>query len=102
MFSFKFFSRVTNLSHSYDHDIPNLQTQAQPQNIEFLQRLFSGKLRSFNKKTGLVDSTGFTTIVVKMKRFVSFVSKPCLLVPFQLTMLNKHLLKQDLEPGKRR
>ena len=42
-FSFLFFSRVTVLSHSYDHDIANLQTPAQPQN-----RCFSGKLRSFN------------------------------------------------------
>ena len=43
------FSRVTIPSHSYDHNIANLQAPAQPQNIEFPQRLFSGKLRSFNK-----------------------------------------------------
>ena len=49
-FSFLFFfSRVTVLSHSYDHDVANLQTPAQPQNIDFPQRRFSGKLRSFNK-----------------------------------------------------
>ena len=44
-----FFSRVTILSHSYDHNIANLQTPAQPQNIEFPQRLFLEKLQSFNK-----------------------------------------------------
>ena len=44
-----FFSRVTILSHSYDHNVANLQTPAQPQNIEFTQRLFSEKLQSFNK-----------------------------------------------------
>ena len=48
-FLFLFFSRVTILSHSYDYDIANLQTPAQPQNIEFRQRLFSGKLQSFDK-----------------------------------------------------
>ena len=51
-------------------------------------------------KTGLVDSTEFITVVLKMQRFVSFVSKRCLLVPFHLKMLKKHLLKQDLETGK--
>ena len=72
-----------------------------------------GKCPSFRKdfsqenydhlsKTVLVNSIGFITIVLKMQRFVSFVSKPCLLVPFHLTMLNKQLLKQDLETGKRR
>ena len=122
-FPFIFFSRVIILSHSYDHEIADLQTPARPQNIEFWQRIFSGKLRSFNKnwfsrfnwihyscckdpvfctKTGLVDSTGFITIVVKIQCFVSFTQKPCLLVPFYLTMLNKHLLKQDLVTGKRR
>ena len=49
VFIFFFFSRVTNLSHSYDHDIANLQTPAKPLNFEFLQRLFLRKLRSFNK-----------------------------------------------------
>ena len=34
-----------------------------------------------------------------MQRSVSFVSKACLLMPFHLTMLNKHLLKQDLKAG---
>lgn len=63
---------------------------------EFLQRIFSEHLRSF-KKTGLVDSTGFITIILKMQHFVSFVSKLCLLVPFHLTILNKHFIKEDLE-----
>ena len=48
-FPFIFFSRVIILSHSYDHEIADLQTPARPQNIEFWQRIFSGKLRSFNK-----------------------------------------------------
>ena len=39
---------------------------------EFLQRIFSEHLRSF-KKTDLVDSTGFITIILKTQRFVSFV-----------------------------
>ena len=53
-------------------------------------------------KTGLVDSTGLITTVLKIQRFVSFVSKTYLLVPFHLTMLNKQLLKQDLENAKSR
>ena len=94
------FSSVTILPHSYGHDIANLQKPAQLQNIEFRQRLFSEKLQSF-QKNGLIDSTRFITIALKMQRFVSLVSKPCILVPCHLTMLNKHLLKQDLETGKR-
>ena len=40
-------------------------------------------------KTVSVDSTGFITNVLKIQRFISFVSKPCLLMPSHLTMLNK-------------
>ena len=76
--------------HQHTHKISNFRKDFSRENYDHLT------------KTGLVDSTGFITIVPKMQRFVSFVSKPCLLVPFHLTMLNKHLLKQDLEAGKRR
>ena len=48
-FSFLFFSRVTIMPHSYDGDIADLQTPAQLENIEFPQKIFTGKLRSFNK-----------------------------------------------------
>ena len=84
------------MPHSYDRDIADLKTPAQLENIEFPQKIFTGKLRSFNKNW-------FSRFNCSEDAAVCFASiKAMLMVRFHLTMLNKHLLKQDIETRKRR